>query len=191
MAEDPYVYPGTNVLRNHFGILDAAELAEREAGLAAVRLAELEYRFIHGDYDTPHLQAVHRKIFGGLYPWAGELRTVQIAKGEDLFALPQYVDAYLTGVLADLAREDGLRDLTRDDFLRRMTHYHAEINAVHPFREGNGRTLRAFLGQVAKNAEHPIAWTRLDPDRNVQASRESHRGNNEPLEKLLDELIAE
>lgn len=191
MAEDPYVYPGTNVLRNHFGILDASELAEREAGLTAVRLAELEYRFIPGDYDTSHLRAVHRKIFGDLYPWAGELRTVPIAKGEDLFALPQYVGAYLTGVLADLAKEERLRGLAHDDFVRRMTHYYGEINAVHPFREGNGRTLRAFLGQVAKDAEHPIAWTRLDADRNVQASRASHRGNNEPLEKLLDELIAE
>jgi cell filamentation protein len=189
--DDPYVYPGTSVLRNHFGIRDAAELAEREAGLTAVRMAELERRFIPGDYDTLHLQAVHRKVFGDLYPWAGELRTVKIAKGESMFALPQHVASYLTGVLSDLANEDRLRGLKRDDFVTRLAHYYAEINAVHPFREGNGRTQRAFLGHVAADAGRPIDWAGLDPDRNIKVSRESHRGDNEPLRKLLDGLIVD
>ncbi len=112
--DDPYVYPGTSVLRNRFGIRDAAELAELEAAISAGRIAQLERRFIPGDYDIAHLQAVHRKIFGDLYPWAGELRTVKIAKAESMFALPQHVAAYLTGVLNDLAGEDRLRGLERD-----------------------------------------------------------------------------
>jgi len=189
--DDPYAYPGTTVLRNHFGIRDAAELAEREAAHTAIRIAELERRFIPGDYDTAHLQAVHRKIFGDLYPWAGELRTVKIAKGESMFALPQHVAAYLTGVLRNLVGEDRLGGLERDDFVARLAHYYAEINAVHPFREGNGRTERAFLGHIATEAGRPIDLTGLNPDSNVQASRESHRGDNEPLRKLLDGLIAD
>jgi len=191
MADDPYVYPGTDVLRNHFGIRDAAELAERDAGLTAVRMAELEQRFVPGEYDLAHLQAVHRKIFGDLYPWAGELRTVKIAKGESMFALPQHVAPYLTGVLSDLAKEDRLRGLERDEFVERLAYYYAEINAVHPFREGNGRTQRAFLGRVAADAGHPIDWTDLDPDGNIRASRASHRGDNEELKKLLGALIAD
>jgi cell filamentation protein len=191
MADDPYVYPGTSVLRNHFGIRDAAELAERDAGLTAVRMAELERRFVPGDYDTAHLQAVHRKIFGDLYPWGGELRTVKIAKAESMFALPQHVAPYLAGVLNDLANEDRLRGLERDDFVARLAYYYAEINAVHPFREGNGRTQRAFLGQIANDAGHPVDWAGLDPDSNMHASRESHRGDNGPLKKLLDGLIAD
>jgi cell filamentation protein len=189
--DDPYVYPGTSVLRNHFEIRDAAELAELEAAISAGRIAQLEREFISGDYDTAHLQAVHRKIFGDLYPWAGELRTVKIAKGESMFALPQHVASYLTGVLRDLVGEDRLRGLERDDFVTRLTYYYAELNAVHPFREGNGRTQRAFLGDIATDAGHPIDWTGLDPHSNIQASRESHRGDNEPLRKLLDGLIAD
>jgi cell filamentation protein len=189
--EDPYVYPGTDVLRNHFGIRDAAELAELEAAISAGRIAQLERQFIPGDYDTFHLQAAHRKIFGDLYPWAGELRTVKIAKGESMFALPQHVAAYLTSVLSDLANEDRLRGLERDDFVARLAHYYAELNAVHPFRDGNGRAQRAFLGRIASDAGYPIDWTGLDPDRNIEASRESHRGNNEPLKELLDGLIAD
>jgi cell filamentation protein len=150
--EDPYVYPGTDVLRNHFGIRDATELAQRESGLTAVRIAELERRFISGHYDTAHLQAVHRWIFGDIYPWAGQLRTVKIAKDASLFALPEHIASYLAGVLSELANEDRLRGLQRADFVTRLAHYFAELNAVHPFREGNGRTQRAFLGQTASDA---------------------------------------
>jgi cell filamentation protein len=189
--DDPYVYSGTSVLRNRFGIRDAAELAQREAGLTTIRIAELERRFIPGDYDTAHLQAVHRKIFGDLYPWAGELRTVKIAKGESMFALPQHVASYLVGVLSDLANEDRLRGLDRADFVTRLAHYFAELNAVHPFREGNGRTQRAFLSQIATEGGHPIDWTGLDSDSNVKVSRASHHGDDEPLRKLLDGLIAD
>jgi cell filamentation protein len=82
MAEDPYVYPRTNTLRNRLGIRETTDLAEHEAALSSIRLAQLERRFIPGDYDLAHLQATHRYIFGDLYSWAGELRTVRIARAE-------------------------------------------------------------------------------------------------------------
>lgn len=87
MADDPYVYPGTDVLRNRLNIRNAAELAEREAALSAIRIAQLERRHLPSGYDLAHLQATHRLIFGDVYLWAGELRTVRISKGGDLFAL--------------------------------------------------------------------------------------------------------
>jgi len=189
MADDPYVYPGTDVLRNRLDILEAADLADREAALSAIRIAQLERRFIPGGYDLAHLQATHHYIFGDLYPWAGELRTVRITKGGDLFALPEHIGPYLTTLFSDLAREDFLHSLDRERFVERLTHYYAEINAVHPFREGNGRAQRAFLGQIAKTAGYTIAWVRIDSERNVHAARESHRGNNSPLREMLSDLI--
>ena len=187
--DDPYVYPGTEVLHNRLGIRDAAELAAQEAALSSIRIAQLERRFIPGDYGLAHLKATHGYIFGEMYPWAGELRTVRIAKGSDLFALPEHIGPYLTTLLADLAREDSLQRLEREQFVERLAHYYAEINAVHPFREGNGRTQRAFLGQIAKAASHPITWARLDAERNIHAARESHRGNNSPLREMLSALL--
>jgi cell filamentation protein len=189
MAADPYAYPGTDVLRNLLDLRDAAALAEREAALSAIRIAQLERRFTPGDFDLAHLQATHRHIFGDIYPWAGELRTVRITKGGDLFALPEHIGPYLTTLFADLAHEDRLHGLGREQFLERLTHYYAEINAVHPFREGNGRTQRAFLGQIAKAAGHPIAWVHLDAERNILAARESHRGDNSLLHEMLDDLL--
>jgi cell filamentation protein len=96
VAGDPYVYPGTSILRNRWGVRDAAELARREATITAARLAELAERPIPGDFDLAHLQALHRHIFGDVYDWAGEIRSVAIAK-DDLFALPQHMEPYLGG----------------------------------------------------------------------------------------------
>jgi cell filamentation protein len=189
VAADPYVYPGTEVLRNRLDLHDGAALAEREAALSAIRIAQLERRFIPGDFDLAHLQATHRYIFGDVYPWAGELRTVRITKGGDLFALPEHIGPYLTALFADLALEDHLHGLGREQFLERLTQYYAEINAVHPFREGNGRAQRAFLGQIAKVAGHPIAWVQLDAERNVRAAHESHRGENSLLHEMLGDLL--
>ena len=112
-----------------------------------------------------------------------------MAKGDSLFALPAHLETFLTGVLAELAKDGHLRGLDRDRFLDRLTHYHAELNAAHPFREGNGRTQRAFLGQLARDAGYQLAWRRLDRQRNIDASRASHRGDNEPLRELLAELL--
>jgi cell filamentation protein len=79
--------------------------------------------------------------------------------------------------------------LDRDQFVTRLTHYLAEINAVHPFREGNGRTHRAFLGQLATERGYWIAWDRADPDNNIAASIASMRGNNGPLHAMLEDLV--
>lgn len=187
MPDDPYVYPGTNTLRNRYGIRDPGELARLEADLSTRRLAILEQRRLAGAYDLAHLQAFHREIFGDVYEWAGEIRTVEIAKG-DLFALPQHIDHYLSAVLRQLPAEDYLRGLGLKPTLDRLTYYLSEINATHPFRDGNGRTQRAFIGQLAADAGYRIDWRHLESAANIQASQAAHRGDSRPLRHLLDEL---
>jgi fido (protein-threonine AMPylation protein) len=105
-----------------------------------------------------------------LYPWAGELRTVQIAKPNAFYARPEHIAVYAQGIFAELAREDCLKGLDHAAFLGRLTHYYAEMYAVHPFREGNTRSLRAFLGQLAREAGHRIAWEHLDHERSFAAN---------------------
>jgi len=186
---DPYVYPGTRCLQNRLGIRDPRELALLEGEQTSILIAQLELTRLPGRYDLAHLRAFHRRIFGDIYAWAGEPRTVAIAKDESVFALPEHIEAYLTGVFAELAGADHLRGLARQVFLEQITHYHAELNAAHPFREGNGRAQRAFLGQLARDAGYRLAWQRLERERNIEAARASHRGDNAPLLELLDELL--
>jgi cell filamentation protein len=154
-----------------------------------VTIALLDRNPLPGNYDLGHLSAFHRRIFGDIYEWAGELRTVAIAKDDSVFALPEHIEAYLAGVFDALAGEEHLRGLARGAFLDRITHYRAELNAAHPFREGNGRTQRGFLGQLAQDVGYRLAWQRLERGRNIEAARASHRGENAPLHELLDELL--
>jgi cell filamentation protein len=188
VSRDPYIDLGTGVLRNRLGITDAAELAQAESELTSYRLIELRRTGLSGRYDLAHLQAFHRYIFGDLYDWAGELRSVSIGKG-DLFCLPQHLGSFAEDVFGKLARAGHLRSLKRAAFVDSLTALLADVNALHPFREGNGRTQRAFLAQLARDAGHPIHWAGMDPAVNVTASQAAHRGNNEPLRAMLNELI--
>ena len=184
MASDPYVYPATEVLRNKLDLRDADELAEAEADLTKIRAAQLADQPILGNYDLAHLQRFHAHLFGDLYDWAGEIRTVTIAKNE-MFALPQFVESYASESLGRLANEDHLQGLRRDEFVTKAAGYLGDINAAHPFREGNGRTQRAFFGQLANKAGYAIAWDRIDPDRNIEASIAAMRGVERPMRELL------
>ncbi|MGH3915625.1 MAG: Fic/DOC family protein [Pseudonocardiaceae bacterium] len=128
-------------------------------------------------------------MFGDIYPWAGEIRVVSIAKS-DLFCLPQRIESYSADVFGALAKERYLRGLPRDDFLARLTHYFAEVNAIRPFREGNSRTQRAFFRQLSREAGWPIDWSNLNSDDNTRASMASLRGDNDPLRLVLATVVA-
>ena len=156
-AGDPYLDPASGVLRNLLGITDAAELARAEAALSASRLIDLERRRLSGRYDLAHLQAFHRYILGDVYAWAGQLRTVSIEKGS-VFCLPQYLESYAADVFGGLAAADRLRGLARDPFITALAGFLADVNALHPFREGNGRAQRAFFlpARPRRRASHRL-----------------------------------
>ncbi|WP_405178361.1 Fic family protein [Nocardia sp. NBC_01377] len=188
MTADPYVDPESGVLRNRLGIVDADLLRRVESDLSFAALADLGTRILPGSYDLDHLRAFHREIFGDLFFWAGEIRVVGIAKS-DPFCLPQHIEPYSADVFDGLAKERYLQGCTRTEFIERLTHYFSEVNAIHPFREGNGRTQRAFFRQLGREAGWDIDWASLDRDDNIRASIASVRGNNAPLGDLLASLI--
>ena len=190
MPDDPYADPVTGVLRNKLGLSTAAalEAAEREITHAALIL--LTETPVRPAYDLAHLCEVHRRIFGDIYGWAGQVRTVAIAKGT-MFCLPQYIRPSAVEIFRQLRDENFLRGLNRDAFVDRLTYYLGEVNAVHPFREGNGRTQRAFFEQLTDDAGFTLAWQRLDAGRNIAASAAIMRGDAAPMRKMLDELLQE
>jgi cell filamentation protein len=185
---DPYLDPASGVLHNRLGITDAGELAQAEAALSASRIVDLERRRLPGRYDLAHLRAFHRLILGDVYDWAGELRTVSIAKGS-VFCLPQHLESYGADIFGRLAAADLLRGLAREEFITLLAEFLADVNALHPFREGNGRTQRSFFSQLAHDAGHHIDWVRLEPARNVTASAAAHRGDLAPLRAMLGQLV--
>jgi len=185
---DPYRDLESSVLRNRLGITDRAELAHVEAELTASRIFDLRRTRLPGNYDMAHLKHFHRVLFSDLYDWAGQVRTVSIGKGA-LFCLPQHIEATADEMFRRLARDRHLRGLSRPQFVDALTELFADANALHPFREGNGRTLRAFLTQLAREAGHPIRWVAMDPEVNITASRAAHHGDNRLLHDMLDQLV--
>jgi cell filamentation protein len=190
MPEDPHADPVSGVLRNKLGLNTAAELEAAEREITHAALILLRETPVRPGYDLAHLLEVHRRIFGDIYAWAGQVRTVAIAKGT-MFCLPQYIKPSATEIFRQLRNENCLRGLERDTFIDRLTFYLGEVNAVHPFREGNGRTQRAFFEQLADDVAFPLAWQHLDADRNVSASAAIIRGDAAPMRKMLDELVQE
>ncbi|HEY6312642.1 MAG TPA: Fic family protein [Streptosporangiaceae bacterium] len=190
MPEDPYSDPATGILYNRLGLYSAAalEAAEREITHAALIL--LDESPVSPSYDLSHLREIHKRIFGDIYQWAGQIRTVAIAKSA-MFYLPQYIDSSAAVIFRELHDEDCLRGLHRGVFVGRLAYYLGEVNALHPFREGNGRAQRAFFGQLARDAGFTLAWQHLDPVRNVEASAAIMRGDPEPMREMLGALITD
>jgi len=188
MPEDPYSDPATGVLYNKLGLVTAADLEAAEREITHAALILLDESPVSPSYDLPHLREIHKRIFGDIYEWAGQIRTVAIAKGT-VFCLPQYIASSAAVIFRELHDEDCLRGLRRDAFVRRLAHYLGEVNALHPFREGNGRAQRAFFGQLARDAGFTLAWQHLDPARNVEASAAIMRGDPEPMREMLDALV--
>jgi cell filamentation protein len=190
MPEDPYADPVTGVLRNKLGLSAARELEDAEREITHAALVFLKEAPVQPTYDLGHLCAIHRRIFGDIYHWAGQLRTVAIAKGS-WFCLPQYIESSAAETFRALRGENLLRGLSRNVFTERLTHYLGEVNAIHPFREGNGRTQRAFFEQLAVEAGFILDWQHLDADRNVAASAAIMGGDPTLMQKMLDELVRE
>lgn len=189
MSWDPYLDLRTGVLRNRLGITDPAELARAEADFTSARIAQLWRRRLPGHYDLAHLQRFHQVIFGDLFEWAGELRTVTLGKGGALFCHPQDLVRTGTRVFGGLAEDRYLRGLNRAAFVDKLTALLADINYLHPFREGNGRAQRAFLAQLSRDAGHVLRWAGLDPEVNRAASLAARAGDTGPLRAMLDPLV--
>jgi cell filamentation protein len=184
-AVDDYVYPGTQVLRNKAEIREQAALDAFEADATAVRMLELLERPIPGGFDFAHLCAMHQHLFQDVYEWAGEIRTVDISRDTSRFANASRIDSYLSGELRKLSAENWLRGLPPDAVVARLAHYMGEINATHPFREGNGRTQRVFCSLLAEQAGYFIDFESVDQAQMYRVMIASFNGDAKPLEALL------
>jgi cell filamentation protein len=179
---DPYLVPGTDCLANKLGIRDPSKLSQAEYARSSARALTLQDALGPSpafNFDT--LKAVHRHLFQDVYTWAGQVRTVDIAKPGAMFAPATQIERYAPKVFADLAKENNLKGLTPEAFAQRAAHHFAEINAVHPFREGNGRANKEFFRLLALEAGHRLDWSRTNPAEYLAASRESFNGTPDRL----------
>jgi cell filamentation protein len=182
---DHYLDPDTGVFKNRLGIRDEATLETAEADYVAARSYELAQNPINGKFDLAHMQTIHRHLFGDVYDWAGTLRDVDISKGQSYFAHFRYIESAAIPLFEQLAKENYLAGLDEGAFSERAAYFLGELNALHPFRDGNGRAQREFIGLLARQNGYFIAWTNITQEVMAQATIAAFHGDTLPLRDLI------
>ena len=183
---DPYCYPGTSVLRNIPGFRDQATLEIFELDITTQRAEE---PLPKGRLSVRHCQAIHRHLFQDVYTWVGRFRTVRLAKGASVFCYPENIAHEMKRAFTELKDADFLRGLTVEVFAAGAAHFLADLNAIHPFREGNGRVQLTFLAAVAEHADHLLVPTRLEREAYLSAIIRSFNGDERALAAELQRAI--
>ena len=188
-ADDTYCYPGTDVLRNKAEITTAEDLDAYEGELSTLRSIEILENPIAGQFDLAHLQRIHLALFQDVYDWAGKIRTVDISRGNSRFANVRFIESAANDIFNKLARENWLRGLDADTLSKRLAHYLSEINALHPFREGNGRVQRIFISQLSQSAGYQLDYSDLEQEQIYRAMELAFNGDELILANLILERL--
>lgn len=184
--DDDYCYPGTTVLKNLRNLRSQRTLTRFETAMTAQRFDE---PLPEGRLSVRHYRAVHHHLFQDVYAWAGKTRTVRISKEGSTFCYPEHIDAQLKQAFASLKKKHHLRNLPADKFAEQAAEFLSLLNAIHAFRDGNGRAQLAFMALVALKAGHPLHLERLDPKRFLQTMVHSFHGDETFLARELISLI--
>jgi cell filamentation protein len=184
--EDPYTYKNSTVLINELDLQNHAELEAFEVEISSARAEE---PLPDGSLDFAHYQAIHHHLFQDVYRWAGEIRTVGISKGGNPFCFPENIDGQAQRLLDDLRSANYFRNLEPRIFADRAAHFLAELNAIHAFREGNGRSQLTFFTLLADYAGHAPRIENLNPEEMLAAMIASFDGDERRLAGVIYSLI--
>ena len=182
-------YPGTAVLINKLDIRDGQKLAQVEADITKLRIAQWEMRPPVGTFNFEHYKAIHQHLFSDLYDWAGQIRTVNLAKKGTHFCPAPEIEFQGKLIFDRLQKLDHLRGMEHSIFVEELTDFYCSTNELHPFREGNGRTQRLFLSQLSRNAEYGLNFSEIDGDLLMIATIQSAQGVRDLLKQALSDVV--
>lgn len=182
-------YPSTSVLVNKFDIHDESKLNEVETVLVSARNAAWTASPIVNSFDFIHYKAVHHFLFSDLYDWAGQIRKLNISKKGTAFCPAKDIERQAKLIFERLKEQNYFKGLQHRSFVNEIMEFYCATNYLHPFREGNGRTQRAFLTQLIHNAGYDINWSDMDNDLLMIATIQSAQGVTDLLRQVLDKSI--
>ena len=165
-----YCYPNSNVLKNKLNITDNSVLKTAEEEITLIKQMELLKNPIKGNFTKAHLMNIHRFIFEDIYSFAGKLRREQISKADTMFYPPNLIDRELDKVFAKIKEKNMLRESDEEKVFDNLAYVMAELNIIHPFREGNGRSIREFIRLMAKRMGYDVNWGNVDKEELLSAS---------------------
>ncbi|MGR5149639.1 putative adenosine monophosphate-protein transferase Fic [Photobacterium alginatilyticum] len=184
--QDPDCYSGTTILKNRLSIKDEDELELAERDFTRVRAEHFVPEF--DQFNLAYLQKIHQHLFQDLYLWAGQIRQVDITKGQTRFCHMENIQREAEKLFKELEQEEFLCGLPFDTFIKRMAHYYCELNIIHPFREGNGRVQRIFFEILAINAGYEVCWEGINLKEWVDANQMGYFGELKPLQRLFERI---
>ena len=185
--DDPYTYENSTVLINRLDLRDQGELDDFEAEISDARAEE---PLPEGQFDFAHYCAIHHHLFQDVYEWAGKPRTVRISKQGSPFCFPEHIEAQASKLFSDLKADNFLENLSPTEFAEKAAHFLAELNAIHAFREGNGRSQLTFFALLADQAGRPLDLEKLDPDAMLDAMIASFDGDETEPVRVIYGLIS-
>ena len=158
---DPYLYDDVDVLKNLADIKDSELLRKAEADITGLAMAAI-YDYKYDKFNTETLLDIHRNIFGQIFDWAGEFRTIQMVKYEDVlggdtvrYAYPKEIKKQLNEAMKEISKLKRTGNNDRD-IVFRLVRIIASIWQTHPFREGNTRTVIVFAVLLAKSLDFEV-----------------------------------
>ena len=179
-----YCYKGTDVLINKLNITNEEDLFNAERELVSLRIYELNENPLKGNFDFKYLKDIHKYLFQDVYRWAGDIRNCNIAK-QDLFCLTEHIESFGNDVFNKLRKEKYFIDYDKETTLDKLVELFADINALHAFREGNGRSQRVFIESLAKINGIYLDLTNVSKMDMIVASHESINGNYKKLRDMF------
>ena len=182
-------YPGTSCLINKFDIRNEKQLAFVESRIVIGKTEELHKNPFSGNFDFTHYKAIHRFLFEDIYDWAGEVRTIDMSKKGTNFTKASQIEEMAGRIFGRLNRMNNYVGLDHKSFVDEITDFYCSTNMLHPFREGNGRTQRAFLQQLVQNAGYEVSFAMMDPDELMIATIQAANGVTDNLHSILMQHI--
>ena len=168
--QSKYCYPNSTILINKFDVRDQQKLDQLEAYYVGRRLFQLRENPFQGNFDFPHLKSIHKYLFQDIYDFAGNTRTENISKDHFQFANSLYIEEQGKELFKELKNEGFLKGLSTDQFCKRAAYFMAEINVLHPFREGNGRAQTEFIRLLAAENDLELNWARVGKEEYTKAT---------------------
>ncbi|MDM1769973.1 putative adenosine monophosphate-protein transferase Fic [Acinetobacter indicus] len=186
VGDSIYCYPNSDILKNKLNIQDAAILQQAELELSET--ASIHIEFAEPPYDLKYLQSIHRQLFSDLYEWAGELRQADIAKGNTRFCTFPRIEIEANKLFKQLEQQNYFQGLEKSVLIQKVADFYCELNVIHPFREGNGRTQRIFFEHLLAHCGYGVQWNNIENKEVwIQANIE---GFNCHLDRLIDVFTA-
>ncbi len=170
--DNRYCYKKSSVLINKLEIKNSYELSVAEREITSLRMMDAKINKIKGNFDFEHLCAIHKYLFGDIFEWAGELRWVNISKG-NMFCNYEFIQSNADKLFEKLRNENYLKDTLEHEIPIRLAYYLSEINVLHPFREGNGRVQRIFIEYLAESIGYRVDFSDVSENDMIEASATS------------------